>query len=289
MKKKPNNFPIIIFGIIFIIGLVIMFYPSVSSLVNSIKYNNSIASYQEVINSNIGNNQYLEAAKKYNDQLTTTNLSDAFTDPQEESSNEYKNLLNIDNSGMMGIIEIPKIDIKLPIYHGTSSEALENGVGHLEGSSLPIGGIGTHAILSAHRGLPTSRLFTDLDQLAKGDKFYIYIFDKILAYEIDQVLIVEPHDTKALMVDSNNDYVTLITCTPYAVNTHRLLVRGKRVEYKENAIKQKRATYISLSDLCLSIGIWTIDIVLIAAIIVLKKSSKKLYKNKEFEVIRSDV
>ncbi len=284
-KQSNNNFPIIIFSMLFIIGLAIMFYPSICSLVNSMKYNDTILSYNEVVEGVNENNEFLEAAKKYNDQLTSTTLTDAFTNPQEESSSSYKKILNIDDSGIMGYIEIPKIEIKIPIYHGTGSDALENGVGHLEGSSLPIGGVGTHAILSAHRGLPTSRLFTDLDQLWKGDKFYIYILNEVLAYEVDQVLVVEPHDTEALMIDNDGDYITLVTCTPYAVNTHRLLVRGKRVDYVENAAKEKRAAYISLSDLCLSIGIWSVDLVLIGAIIILKRSYKKMKIMKEIEVI----
>lgn len=276
-KKKRNNIPIVIFGFLFVFGLAIMFYPAISSIANNIRYNRMIASYDEIAGDESESNEILEKAKEYNEQLTTTTLSDAFTDPKEGSSSLYLNTLNVDGNGIMGYIEIPKIDIKIPIYHGTGEESLQNGVGHLEGSSLPIGGKGTHSILSAHRGLPTSRLFTDLDQLWKGDEFYIYILNEIHAYKVDQVLVVEPHDTEALMIDEDKDYVTLVTCTPYAVNTHRLLVRGKRVEYKgQEANTKKRAFYISLSDLCLSIGIWTVDLVLVIAIIITKRSYKKL-------------
>ena len=279
MKKKKfiENLPIVIFGFLFVIGLAIMFYPAISSIVNNLKYQSMIASYDEMVGEESTSNQILEDAKKYNDQLTTTVLSDAFPNPNQNSSSLYLKTLNIDGSGVMGYIEIPKIDIKIPIYHGTGSESLQNGVGHLEGSSLPIGGVGTHAILSAHRGLPTSRLFTDLDQLRKGDEFYIYILNEIHAYQIDQVLTVEPHETESLMIDDNHDYITLVTCTPYAVNTHRLLVRGKRVEYKENQENnKKKAMYMSLSDICLSVGIWTVDLVLIIAIIITRKTYKKL-------------
>jgi len=152
---------------------------------------------------------------------------------QEEPDEEYTACLNLSGDGMMGYVEIPKIRVKIPIYHTVEAEILEHAAGHLEGSSLPSGGENTHAVISAHRGLPSATLFTDLDQLKEGDHFLLYILDDILCYEVDKISVVEPTDTSALQVEEGQDLVTLLTCTPYGVNSHRLLVRGHRVEYKE--------------------------------------------------------
>ncbi len=277
MKKKIiENIPLIIFTGLFIIGLAIMFYPTISSYQNQQKYNQMITNYDELAQQD-SKDKILQEAKKYNQKLTKNSIEDAFLDPKEENSNQYLSLLNIGYDGEMGYLEIPKIGIKLPIYHGTSAETLQKGVGHLEGSSLPIGGKSTHSILSAHRGLPTATLFTDLDQLQEGDMFYVKILNKTLAYQVDQILVTEPTNTKALMIEEGKDFITLVTCTPYAVNTHRLLVRGTHVPYKEQNIDQmikneKKANYFSRTDLYLSIGIWMIDIILVIAILITNKS-----------------
>ena len=188
---------------------------------------------------------------------------------------------------MMGYISIPKIDVRIPIYHGTSSDILQKGVGHLEGSSLPIGGDSTHAILSAHRGLPSSRLFTDLDQLKDGDVFYIYILDEVLAYKVNQILVTEPSETEALEIVNGKDYITLVTCTPYAVNTHRLLVRGERIEYNKQ-IQQQTLENKSLStaDIILYISL-IISIILIIIVIVTIISYKKK-KDRHAKLLRED-
>jgi sortase A len=164
------------------------------------------------------------AAEAYNNTLA------GISDDASLDEDTYNALLNIDGSGIMGYLEVPKIDVRLAIYHGTGEDALENGVGHLEDTSLPVGGSSTHCVLSGHRGLPSAKLFTDLDKLENGDLFYIYILGETLAYEVDQVLVVEPTQVDALKITPGQDYVTLLTCTPYGVNSHRLLVRGHRTE-----------------------------------------------------------
>jgi sortase A len=164
------------------------------------------------------------AAEAYNNTLA------GISDDASLDEDTYNALLNVDGSGIMGYLEVPKIDVRLAIYHGTGEDALENGVGHLENTSLPVGGSSTHCVLSGHRGLPSAKLFTDLDKLENGDLFYIYILGETLAYEVDQVLVVEPSQVDALKITPGQDYVTLLTCTPYGVNSHRLLVRGHRTE-----------------------------------------------------------
>jgi sortase A len=167
------------------------------------------------------------AAEAYNNTLSGISTDTLL------SHDSYNSLLNFDGSGIMGYLEIPKIKVRLTIYHGTDEPTLENGVGHLEGTSLPIGGNSTHCVLSGHRGLPSAKLFTDLDKLENGDLFYIYILGETHAYEVDQVLVVEPTQVESLKITPEQDYVTLLTCTPYGVNSHRLLVRGHRTEVRE--------------------------------------------------------
>lgn len=234
MKKKlKEKLSFLIFVIMIILGIAIILYPVISNHLSKINYQEIIDNYDFKVakQKNSYNEQLVNEARKYNSSLTSLNITDVFQNQIGQSSSEYFSVLNVDNNGMMGYISIPKIDIKIPIYHGTSSDILQKGVGHLEGSSMPIGGENTHAVLSAHRGLPSSRLFTDLDQLKVGDTFYIHILDEVLAYRVNQVLVVEPSDIDFLQIVKGKDYVTLVTCTPYAINTHRLLVRGERIEY----------------------------------------------------------
>lgn len=255
-----------------------MLYPVISSHINSVSYNDIINQYALATNnySVEKNTQLFEAANNYNSELDSYSIIDIFSDPNREVSEEYLNTLNIDGKGLMGYISIPKIDVRIPIYHGTSSEVLEKGVGHLEGSSFPIGGISTHAILSAHRGLPSAKLFTDLDQLQVGDEFYIYILDRTLAYKVDQILVVEPSETEALQLQEGKDYVTLVTCTPYAINTHRLLVRGTQVEYIEKVVQETKVEKkASNSDKILYIGLVIAILLLIFALFQIRKINKK--------------
>lgn len=237
MKKR---LPGIFFGLVFLIGLGIFLYPTISEQWNKYHQSKAIAGYESVV-TNMTEEDFdaaWAAAEGFNDTITTNTFGgDAFS--QEEKSLEdtpYWSVLNLGDDGIMGYISIPKINQKLPIYHGTSDSVLQIGVGHISGTKLPIGGEGTHSVLAAHRGLPSARLFTDIDQLKEGDKFYIHILDGVLAYEVDQILpMVDKNDlealTEALKNEEGQDYVTLFTCTPYGVNSHRLLVRGHRTEY----------------------------------------------------------
>lgn len=163
---------------------------------------------------------------------------DAFTGADPGPKNPYWSLLDPDGTGVMGYLEIPKISLRLPIYHGTGDAALQKGIGHLAGTSLPVGGSGTHCVLSGHRGLPSALLFTDLDQLETGDTFTLYVLDQRLSYQVDQILVVEPEDVSTLAPEDGKDYVTLVTCTPYGVNTHRLLVRGSRIEDTQEPVPE---------------------------------------------------
>lgn len=288
LKVIKRNAPVIVFILMFSIGILIMLYPVISSHINSVNYNDIIDDYALATNnySEDKNIELFEKANNYNQQLDSYSVIDIFSDPNRKVSEEYLNILNIDGKGLMGYIYIPKIDVRIPIYHGTSSEVLEKGVGHLEGSSFPIGGISTHAILSAHRGLPSAKLFTDLDQLQIGDEFYIYILDRTLAYEVDQILVVEPSETEALQLQEGKDYVTLVTCTPYAINTHRLLVRGIQVEYIEEVVQETKVEKkVSSSDKILYIGLVIAVLLLIFAIIQIKAANKK-QKNRKLQRAR---
>lgn len=259
-----------------------MLYPVISSMMNSGKAQVVITDYSDTIadNSNNKNQELIDEARKYNSNLSSVNIVDAFSNPKEDESDEYRNILNINENGMMGYLSIPKIDIKIPIYHGTSNEVLQKGVGHFEGSSFPVGGKGTHAVLSAHSGLPSARLFTDLNQLRVGDMFYIYILDQVFAYKVDQVLVVEPSDVEALGLQKGEDYVTLVTCTPYAVNTHRLLVRGTRVEYSPEVLEsipvQKT---LAKDEIILYVSLGFVFVVLLFVIFFVFKGRKKINDN----------
>jgi sortase A len=229
MKKNRSN---IILILIFLVGLSVMLYPTVSDYVNQKNQSRAVASYSEEVEnlSDVDYQAYFDAADDYNRRLAET--PDAFYRPEEVSG--YTDTLDVSGTGIMGYITISKIGVELPIYHGTSDGVLQVAAGHLEGSSLPVGGAGTHAVISAHRGLPSAKLFTNLDELEVGDTFTITVLDRVLTYEVDQISIVLPTETDLLQSVEGKDYVTLMTCTPYGINTHRLLVRGKRIENAEN-------------------------------------------------------
>ena len=229
MKKNRSN---IILILIFLVGLSVMLYPTISDYVNQKNQSRAVASYSEEVEnlSDVDYQAYFDAADDYNRRLAET--PDAFYRPEEVSG--YTDTLDVSGTGIMGYITIPKIGVELPVYHGTSDGVLQVAAGHLEGSSLPVGGAGTHAVISAHRGLPSAKLFTNLDELEVGDTFTITVLDRVLTYEVDQISIVLPTETDLLQPVEGKDYVTLMTCTPYGINTHRLLVRGKRIENAEN-------------------------------------------------------
>ncbi|MFD3450378.1 class C sortase [Microbacteriaceae bacterium 4G12] len=223
----------IIFGCIFVLGLGIFLYPTISNWLATKAHYSAVSSYDTKIKAmekkEIERRE--QEANEYNKKVqnSTQLLKDPFNEHKEKNANSYADALNIGD--VMGSIEIPKIDVKLPIYQGTSEKVLSRGVGHVNESSLPIGGEGTHTILTGHRGLPSAILFTNLDKLEESDVFYIHSLDKTLAYKVDQIKVVLPNEINDLLVAKDQDYATLITCTPYGVNTHRLLVRGHRIPF----------------------------------------------------------
>lgn len=237
MKKKISA---ILFGLLFLVGFGILVYPTVSNQWNTYRQSQLISNYQSVVQDMTPEDftQEWEKAEAFNATITQNNLySDVFGESTTDlQSTEYWKVLNEAGDGVMGYLSIPKINIKLAIYHGTADDVLQTGVGHLNGTKLPIGGESTHCVVAAHRGLPSAKLFTDIDQLRNGDKFYIHVLDQVLAYEVDQILPMvdkDDHETleNALKIEEGKDQVTLFTCTPYGVNSHRLLVRGTRVPY----------------------------------------------------------
>ena len=276
-KEIKEKLIIFLFILMIVLGLGMILFPLISNQVNKIQYQKVIGTYDDKIvqNSETENSQMLTEAREYNSSISTTDIIDVFQNPVQTNSTEYLSILNVDDNGMMGYISVPKIDVRIPIYHGTSSDILQKGVGHLEGSSFPVGGESTHAILSAHRGLPSSRLFTDLDQLEEGDIFYIYVLNEVLAYQVDQILVTEPSETEALKIVDGKDYVTLVTCTPYAINTHRLLVRGERIEYNKQVEEQTvEDRSLSTADIILYISLIIAILLIIIAVIVSVRHKK---------------
>ena len=225
MKKHLST---VLLVVVFLAGLSLLLYPTVANYVNSRTQSYAIANYQEKVETEtVSYEEYWEAARDYNRRLMERGNMTMLPD---QMLSEYETLLNLAGNGVMGYIEIPKIDIRLPLYHGTDEAVLQIAIGHIENTSLPTGGAGTHCAVSGHRGLPSARLFTDLDQMVVGDTFMMHILDETLTYEVDQILVVLPHEVEALAIDPQQDYCTLVTCTPYGVNSHRLLVRGHRIE-----------------------------------------------------------
>lgn len=236
MKKKSNVTTYLLI-LVLLAGLSLLLYPSFSDYWNSFHQSRAIAGYTEEVSS-MDNDVYEDfrsQAQQYNEKLFLRQKTEnAFLIPEEQLA-EYEQLLDVTGLGIMGYIEIPSIDVSLPIYHGTSDTVLQIAVGHLDWTSLPVGVESTHCVLSGHRGLPSAKLFTNLDKLAVGDTFLMQVLDEVLTYEVDQILIVEPDETQALMIEEGKDYCTLVTCTPYGVNSHRLLVRGHRIETVQEA------------------------------------------------------
>ena len=238
MSKRKNTIIIICFILVILLGAGAAAYPLIASINNEHTQSLVQTEYEEKLHqldtSEI--DAALAAAREYNKTISTVQIEDI--DKIKADLPPYEDLLNLANNGIMGYIEIPAINIDLPIYHGTTGATMEKGAGHMEGTSLPVGGIGTHAVISAHSGMSSAKLFTDLDKLKLGDVFFITVCNEKLAYEVDNIAVVEPTDIDLIRVDTQQDYVTLLTCTPYGVNTHRLLVRGHRVEMAEEAIAE---------------------------------------------------
>ena len=229
MKRKANHITTIILVLILLVGLSLLLYPSVSDYWNSFHSSRAISAYTEDV-ANLDEVQYEEmwsAARAYNRALAERSTNFALSDAQKE---EYEKLLDISGVGIMGYLEIPELNMSLPIYHGTEESVLQIAAGHLEWSSLPVGGESSHCVISGHRGLPSAKLFTDLDKLQEGDVFVLRVLDEVLTYEVDQIRVVEPSQVSDLEIVEGSDLCTLVTCTPYGINTHRLLVRGHRIE-----------------------------------------------------------
>ncbi len=225
MKKDKSTIALIV---IFFVGLSVLLYPTVSDLVNQRNQTRAVAGYRETTENMTEEeyNAYFVAADEYNQKLAEAD--NPLSDPEQVEG--YEQTLDISGTGIMGYVTIDKIGVQLPIYHGISDQVLAIAAGHLPGSSLPVGGESTHAVISAHRGLPSAKLFTNLDQLQEGDTFTITVLNRVLTYEVDQISIVLPENTEDLAIEEGKDYCTLLTCTPYGINTHRLLVRGHRIE-----------------------------------------------------------
>ena len=286
MKKKAGN---LVICIIFLAGLSLLLYPFVANQWNNYRQKQLISGYEQVVSEKeaaegIDYDAERKKAEDYNEALLPCVLPDSFALAESSGVDPvYMNTLNIAGDEMMGSVEIPKINIKIPIYHTTEEEVLNKGAGHLEGSSLPVGGVNTHAVISAHRGLPSASLFTDLDQMKVGDHFLLHVLDETLCYEVDKISVVKPEDTTALAVEDGQDLVTLLTCTPYGVNTERLLVRGHRVPYVEEEVKEEK-TVLSGSSLHTNYLLWVFVGLSVTALFVfvlyLKETKLKRRANK---------
>ena len=280
MKRKAGKILIVL---LFLAGLSLLLYPFVANEWNNYRQKRLISDFDQVVAERelAGEIDYLaeqEAAEGYNQSLLPSILPDAFAKAKTaEGDSTYMSCLNIAGNGVMGTVEIPKINIRLPIFHTTDEEVLETAAGHLEGSSLPVGGENTHAVISAHRGLPSAALFTDLDKLKETDHFLIHVLNDTLCYEVDQISVVKPEDTHALEVEEGQDLVTLLTCTPYGVNSHRMLVRGHRVPYEKEALADEK---IPLGNMSLHTNylLWVIVGILITAVFsfILYRRERKL-------------
>lgn len=277
----------LVFVLLFLVFLSVLDYPFVARLYNESRQNGAAVSFQEGETAvpDAEKEQMLQAAREYNTRLasgTGMSLESAFGGEQEELSgsedseekqlhDEYESLLNSQGDGVMGRLEIPKIGVDLLIYHGTADEELQKGAGHLEGSSLPVGGEGTHVCLSAHRGLPGKKLFTSLDEMEEGDIFFLHVLGETLCYRVGEITTVLPEDTEELVIESGKDLVTLITCTPYGINTHRLCVEGYRIPYTEEVL-QEAAAQAESSRLWLFLQDWgwiPVSLVLIAVMCIM--------------------
>lgn len=286
MKKKAGN---LVIGIIFLAGLSLLLYPFVANQWNNYRQKQLISGYEQVVSDKeaaegIDYDAERKKAEDYNEALLPCVLPDSFALAESSGVDPvYMNTLNIAGDEMMGSVEIPKINIKIPIYHTTEEDGLNKGAGHLEGSSLPVGGANTHAVISAHRGLPSASLFTDLDQMKVGDHFLLHVLDETLCYEVDKISVVKPEDTSALAVEDGQDLVTLLTCTPYGVNTERLLVRGHRVPYVEEEVKEEK-TVLSGSSFHTNYLLWVFVGLSVTALFIfvlyLKETKLKRRANK---------
>ena len=270
MKKKTIT--TVIFILVFVIGLSLLLYPTVSDRWNAFHQSRMIISHAENVDRLDADEcrTYLEEAEAYNKELRS--FPDRWNMTDEEKT-QYEKTLICDETKIISYVEVPKIKLSLPIYHGTGSGVLQEAVGHLEGSSLPVGGAGTHCVLSGHRGLPSAKLFTDLDKLVVGDQFILYTLNQVLTYEVDQINIVVPTDLSTLAIEDGKDYCTLFTCTPYGINTHRLMIRGHRVETvsEKTILITAEALQIDEITVALVIGVPVLAAVFIISLLLPRK------------------
>lgn len=275
MKKKEKQIPItVILVLTFMIGLSLVLYPSISNYLNELNGSKTIGEYAEAV-SRLSEEDYRvlwQEAEEYNKALLRRQNGYVLDDTLKK---QYRQLLNINDNGVMGYIEIPSIEVNLPVYHGTEDNILQVAVGHLEWTSLPVGGESTHCVLSGHRGLPSAKLFTNLDKLDEGDVFLLRVLNEVLTYEVDQILIVEPNDSKDLQIVKGQDYCTLVTCTPYGINSHRLLVRGHRIENAEGADRIRITAEAMQIEPLIVAPIMAIPLLIVLFVLMLSQGSSK--------------
>ena len=285
MKRRTNHLTTVILIVVLIVGLSLLLYPSVSDYWNSFHSSKAISSYAETV-ANLDKEQYEEmwsAAQAYNQTLAARSTNFALTDEQKE---EYENLLDVSGVGIMGYIEIPELGVTLPIYHGTEESTLQIAAGHLEWSSLPVGGAGSHCVISGHRGLPSAKLFTDLDKLQEGDTFMLRVLDEVLTYEVDKISIVEPSQVSDLRIVEGKDLCTLVTCTPYGINTHRLLVQGHRIENaQESKVVRVTADALQIEPLLVAPVVATPLLLFLLVLLLLPKRQDSSDGSKEDETV----
>lgn len=265
--------------IVFIVGLGLILYPPLSEYWNSFRQSRAIAQYSESLAAMDAEEKaaMIDAAEEYNKMLLDRQTGFALTAEQKEA---YNKLLNISSNGVIGYIDIPAIGCSLPIYHGTEEKVLQIAIGHLEWSSLPVGGPGTHSVMSGHRGLPSAKLFTDLDELVEGDRFMISVLNDIYTYEVDKILIVEPDQTDALKIVPGEDYCTLFTCTPYGINSHRLLVRGRRVANIESSEVARVVSDAAQIDPLVATPIMLLPFLVIGLVVLMFDDRAQFHKDK---------
>lgn len=275
--KKKKSISTILTILVFLTGVGFLLYPTVSDRWNQAHQSRAIATYTKEVEQldDSDNEEMIQAARRYNEKLRERadhwNLS-------KKAKKKYESLLDISGTGIMGYIEIPKIKCSLPVYHGTDEGALQIAIGHLEGSSLPVGGESTHCVLSGHRGLPSARLFTDLDQMQEGDIFILHILDEKLAYEVDQIKVVLPEEMSDLEVIEGEDLCTLVTCTPYGINSHRLLVRGHRTDYVETVetkVTEEKEVQTKETEIWIVAAVGILVVIVIGAVFIRKRRKQK--------------
>lgn len=280
LKKLKKNLPMIFIGLAFLVGVGLIAYPAVSNWWNSMHATRAIASYSEAVDS-LSEADYsavLEAAEQYNEELLQQ-PNRYF--PTDEFHEQYEETLNVNGNGIIGQLEIPKINVNLPIYHGTDESVLQVGVGHIEGTSLPIGGEGTHAALSGHRGLPSARLLTDLDKMTEGDYFIVTVLNEKYTYQVYDIAIVEPEELSKLEFEEGEDLITLVTCTPYGINSHRLLVTGHRVDNLPDDYVDVTNNAFLIDNKIVALVIGVVVLVLLLVLLLIKTRKKKEPKSKD--------